>query len=304
MSDPYAAMRGPLCIAIAERLAAGMTLAAACAEPGMPCRSTVWHWTRAHPWFAELVLQARRRALTRRLSFDEAAGAAIVARVAAGERIAAILADPDMPSHGLYRRWRRQQGHFAGELYRLRRMAEVGRGARRAEARAWPWDPALADRIFLRVVRGEPLQAMLCADPALPSRRVVARWRREQPEFDRMMTLATAAQRKAGGRDRCGCTPELIHEIAERVVTGDSLARIARDRDMPSVHTLYAWSRQRPDFAQALAAAREAQGDWCADQVLIAAEAATPAAIRLARRRIAPLKRRSAYLRKREARGR
>jgi hypothetical protein len=160
----------------------------------------------------------------------------------------------------------------------------------------------MADRIYLRVLRGESLRAMLCTDPALPSRHVMARWRREQPEFDRRMAMATAVRRKLGGRARCSCTPELAHRIAERVVKGDSLAQIARARGMPSVHTLYAWKRDRPDFAEAIAAARDAQEDWCGDQVLIAAEDATPATVRAARRRIAPLKRRSAYLRKRAKR--
>ena len=237
MSNPYARTRGELQMAIAERIAAGLSLEAICAQPGMPCRSAVWKWTRAHPWFAELLSQARRRAETRRVAFDEAMGAAVVARVAAGERIAAVLTDPQMPSHRAYRRWRRQQGHFAAELHRLWRLADAERGARRARTHAWPWDPAMADRICLRVLRGESLRAMLCADPALPSRHVMARWRREQPEFDRTMVMATAARRKLGGRARCSCTPELAHRIAERVVRGDSLARIARGRGMSSVHT-------------------------------------------------------------------
>src|SRR5258708_4111181 len=165
MSNPYARTRGELQMAIAERIAAGLSLEAVCAQPDMPCRSAVWKWTRAHPWFAELMAQARRRAETGRVAFDEALGAAIVARVAAGERIAAILADPRMPSHPVYRRWRRQQGHFAGELYRLQRLADAQRGARRARAHAWPWDPALADRISLRALRGGTWLGRLRATP-------------------------------------------------------------------------------------------------------------------------------------------
>jgi hypothetical protein len=302
MSNPYARTRGELQMAIAERIAAGLALEAVCAEPGMPCRSAVWKWTRAQPWFAELMTQARRRAETRRVAFDEAVGAAFVARVAAGERIATILADPQTPSHSVYRRWRSQQAHFAEELYRLQRLADTERGAMRARAHARPWDPALADRIYLRVLRGETLRAMLCADPTLPSRHVIARWRREHPEFDRRMAMAAKARRRLWGRGRCGCTPELTDRIARRVVEGASFAKIARARGMPSVHTLYAWKRDRPAFAQAIAAAREARADWCADEILAAAEEATPATHRAARRRIAALKRRSAYLRKRAER--
>jgi hypothetical protein len=118
------------------------------------------------------------------------------------------------------------------------------------------------------------------------------------------MAFAVSRQRGLKARARNGCTPDLIHRIAERVVTGASLAEIARERGMPSVHTLYSWKLKRPDFAEALACAREAQADWCEDQVLIAAEDATAATVRVVRRRIGPLKRRSAYLRKREARTR
>src|SRR5258708_35028080 len=110
---------------MAEGIAGGLSLEAVCAQPDMPCRSAVWKWTRAHPWFAELMAQARRRAETRRGAFDEALGAAIVARVAAGERIAAILADPRLPSHPVHRPWRPQQGHFPRQVYQLPRLADA-----------------------------------------------------------------------------------------------------------------------------------------------------------------------------------
>ena len=53
MSDPYALLRGPLRQAIVARRAAGQSLKTICAEPGMPCRDTVHHWTLAYPAFAE-----------------------------------------------------------------------------------------------------------------------------------------------------------------------------------------------------------------------------------------------------------
>lgn len=301
MADPYASLRGPLKQAIVNRVAAGRSLTAICAAPAVPCRATVHHWLRADAGFAAEVARARGRAETLRVAFHEDVAQRIVAGVAAGRRIADLLTEPGMPSHSVYRRWRRQQGGFAGELFRLERLHDAERGARRAAAHARPYDSEVADRIYLRVLRGAPLKPALRADPAFPSYQVVARWRREQPEFDRMMAFAISRQRGLSLRALGGPSPRLIERIADRVVEGASLAEIARGRGMPSIHTLYAWKRTRPDFAEALAAARDAQGDWCADQVLIAGEEVTPATVRAARRHIAPLKKRCDYLRKRDA---
>lgn len=271
MSNPYGQTRNALMAAIARRVADGQSLTAVCNAPGMPSRSAVWKWTRVNPAFAEDLTRARRTAQGRRVAFDEAVGAVFLARVAAGERIGDILADPAMPAPAVYRRWRAQQGHFAAELHRLQRIAAAERGARRAQAAARPFDREVADRIYVRVLRGRPLKATLRADPSLPSYQVVARWRREQPGFDRLIAFAVSRQRGLSQSARGGPWPALSEAIATRVLRGDSLAAIARDRRMPSVHTLYAWKRTRPDFAEAIAAARDARLDWIADQFEAAA---------------------------------
>ena len=300
MSNPYALCRGPMQLAIARRIAAGERLAAICAEPGMPERTTVWTWTRRYAWFADEMLRARRQAQGLRVAFREEVGAAFIGHIAAGERVREVLARRDMPGPALYRRWRSGQGHFAGKLFRLHGIHAVERGRRRAAAHARPFDPAMADEIYRRVLRGQGLKATLRADPDFPSYQVITRWRREQREFDRLLAFACSHQCSTERRARSGCTPELTLEIAELVVQGASLTQIARRRHMPSVHTLYAWKRNRPEFAEALATAREAQEDWCSDQVLIAAETATAETVRDVRRALTPLKKRADYLRARD----
>lgn len=296
MSNPYGPKRSDLQFGIVEQVSAGMTLAAICAQPGMPCRSTVWKWGRAQPWFADLMRQARRRVIALHADFDEVRARALLARFAGGEKIASILADPAMPGRGVYRHWRQQPFDFAAELYRLKRLHNRERGLRRRNP--WAWDRDVADRIFLRVLRGAPLRAMLCADPALPSSKVVARWRREHPEFDRILNIAIGQRRTLRGRAQSHCTPQITAAVADRVVRGASLAEAARARGMPSVHTLYSWKRKHPDFAEAIAGARDARAPWCDDQILMAAEDATPDNLGAARRHIAALKRRSCYLHK------
>jgi hypothetical protein len=271
MSDPYRQTRNVLMAAVARAIAEGQSLAAACARPGLPDRSTVWGWARRHPWFADELARARLLAEVRRFAFDEALAAAFVARVAAGERVRDILADPAMPSHAVYRRWRAGQSHFAAELHRLQSIAAAEHGRRLAAAAHRPFDPALADRIYAKVVAGQPLKAVLRADPAMPSYHVVTRWRREQPGFDRLIAFAVSHQRGLSARARGGPWPALTEAIAARVLRGASLAAIGRERGMPSVHTLYAWKRTRPEFAQALAIARDARIDWIADQFEAAA---------------------------------
>jgi len=63
------------------------------------------------------------------------------------------------------------------------------------------------------------------------------------------------------------------------VAAGESVTAICAAPDMPCRSAIHHWTRAFPAFAEALAAAREAQADWCADQVLIAAEEVTPATL-------------------------
>ncbi|RAK59880.1 hypothetical protein DJ021_08705 [Phenylobacterium hankyongense] len=281
---PYAQTHPHLRAALLARIAAGELPTAVCAEPGMPCYGSVYAWARADPAFGAALADARRRgAWRRRWRFDEAAAKALLARLAAGEPLTVVLRDPAMPSRNVVRHWRATQGEFQGEVHRLLAAQDRARKARHGQSRHRPWDARLADRILVAVTRGAPLQKLLTADPALPCRNVLIRWRREQPDFDQGLRAAVAVGQRRRGRAAAGCTPALTELIVARIREGASLASLSREPDMPSKATLYGWIATRPDFAGEVIKACEDREDWYGDQMLIAAEAGDPATA-LARR--------------------
>src|SRR5262249_34596754 len=95
----------------------------------------------------------------------------------------------------------------------------------------------------------------------------------------------------------------LVDYIAQRVIEGATLKDIARERGMPSVHTLYSWTHKRPDFAAAIADAKEAREDRLHDVMRELSQAATPATLRYIRAAITPLRKKAWRLQaKREGR--
>jgi transposase-like protein len=207
-----------------------------------------------------------------------------------------------MPSRRVFRHWVEGDLDLAEAMVRVRqarREERVGRcqGRRRA------FDPVLADRIYARVAMGGVLERVLRADPALPSRPVFARWRREAPDFDRRFRQMLRHIHRHRCRHRL-FQPALVAEIANRVRMGATLARIGREPGMPCSTTLYAWRRRHPGFAEALAEAREDRLDVLRDEMLAILEAETPATRAAGRRRIANLGQRLDRLSRRLAEGR
>jgi hypothetical protein len=281
--------RAHLKLDILARVAAGERLKAeVCAAPDMPDYVTVYLWGRADPAFAAELREARRVGdWRRRSSFDEARAKVVIARLAAGETLRQVVADPAMPSRRTLAHWRACQASFAEALHQVKGLrAEAWRF--RNQGRWRVFDPALADRILARVVQGGALPKVLASDPALPSPKVLARWRRENREFDRLLTGAMVI----GGRVRRRvkrrsprCTEALIETIMQRIIYGASLASLGREPHMPSASTLRAWKRRDPEFARALAIARMGRDDLRDDMRLVAAQ---DAHARATARRAAP----------------
>jgi hypothetical protein len=270
-----------------------VTLQAICARPNHPSYAGIYAWARADPAFAaELKTALARGAHRRRWAFDEPKANALLTRLRAGEAITSILRDPAMPSRRVYAYWRATQGHFAEEVGRLNGLRNQEKG-HRCRRRRRPFDQALADRILVRVARGEHLAQLLASDPALPGRGVLRRWREENLEYARALRTAVRVGQRQRGRARVRCTPALTEAIAERIRCGASLASLGRARDMPCATTLYAWMRKNPDFAREVAYAHGDRGRDHADQVLGLAEAATPQTLAESRRRIEALKRKA-----------
>jgi len=285
--------------AIVERVALGETVTAICEAAEMPCAGSVQVWRRADPAFARDLAQARVRGdWRRRFAFDEAKAEAFLARVRAGERINDLLDQPGMPSQRTYIHWRRTQGAFAEELWRLK-GARYAERARRLGGRFRAFDQAVADRIYVRVVRGEGLRRMLETDPSLPCRVVVYRWRKERPDWDKALRLAFRWGRRARGGLR---TPELTEAILAQIVQGASLRSLSREPGMPAAGTLYGWVKRHADFAAEVAQACDWREDWYLDQMQLIVDEAGPMSGEVLRRRLAPLRTRHARLQNRPGR--
>jgi len=295
----YAVSRPEVRATILERLVGGERLKHICAEAGMPCHESVTGWMRRDAGFAAEVAQARARGdWRRRFMMDEAKARALLARLAAGERIGDILRDPAMPSARTYAYWRASQGWFAEEVFRLNGVKAAAK-AERMRGRFRAFDPGVGEKIYVRLWKGEHLRAVLRSDRAFPSLAVLTRWRRENPEFDRMMRFVLTGWKKKRARERCLCTPELTATIVDRLRQGASLRSLSQEAGMPSQGAMYSWARTRPEFARAVAEACEDREDWYRDQMLDLVIRAGPMSEKALTRLTAPLSRQETRLRKR-----
>jgi hypothetical protein len=207
------------------------------------------------------------------------------------------LREPGLPGRRAYRHWQATEAPFAEAIFALRQRREAGI-VERDRARYRAWDPGLADRIILAVHRGERLVEVLAGDPELPSLPIIRRWRREQPEFDAVLRMMTAAWRRKRG-EAARCTPELTDKIVARIVEGGSFNSVGREPGMPSRQTLRRWVRVRPAFAEAVAWACHHREDWYRDQIELIAQTATPQTVKATKRRMGPLLRQLVRLRHR-----
>jgi transposase-like protein len=300
MSDPYKTARRDLKARVLERVADGTPVIALCAEPGMPCDTTIRNWRRTDPVFAEAMQAALRRGQWRRkVMYDEARAQAFLARYRSGEPIRSILRDPAMPSRLIYNRWL-SQPPFAEEVHRLKAVHEYSR-LRGLRSRRRDWDPGLADRVLAKVCRGAAVKDLRADDPSMPSLKVLNRWRREQPEFDAAMRVAIRAAGPYGKRMR-GRYGRLKQVIVDRLREGASLHSLGKEPGMPCAETLYRWVRQRPDFRDAVALACDDREDWYHDRILAIAETVTPGTVTATRKRMSPLVRQLGRLKHRPGR--
>lgn len=139
---------------------------------------------------------------------------AILRRVAMGETMRSIAADPRMPSYATIYQWLRVFPHFKADYDQLRaelaasridkwenrRQAKDFWGAHKAKVDGRPWRPrrsrssytkAMGRAICRRLRKGETMMS-INADPAMPSARVVYRWLKTEPAFREMVMEARA----------------------------------------------------------------------------------------------------------------
>lgn len=132
---PYVRYSAKLARVICQRLAAGETVRAICAEPGLPSRATVHRWVRESAAFARIYTRAKafgcRVADGRGATYCPVAAHEIAVRVSEGEPLSDIAEDPSMPSLGTIFHWRRSFPDFADALNLAReafaeRMTDLG----------------------------------------------------------------------------------------------------------------------------------------------------------------------------------
>lgn len=70
-----------------------------------------------------------------------------------------------------------------------------------------------------------------------------------------------------GGRPS-SYTAEIADAICERLVMGQSLNSICQSDDMPALSTVYKWLRERNEFSENYARAREDQADTYAEEII------------------------------------
>lgn len=120
---------------------------------------------------------------------------AFVARIAAGEHLTAICAEPDMPGAPVIYKYLRRHDDFAQAYREARRVALRRADAEQAALRPAPrpkdprkpgrhtkCTPRMVEAICERLAGGESLTE-LCADPAMPSMRSVSNWLVRDPAF-------------------------------------------------------------------------------------------------------------------------
>ena len=138
--------------------------------------------------------------------YTDAIGEAICDRLRAGESLAAICRDPEMPAPATVHKWAALRPAFAqakadaqmaalrgrrdaaGRKLRktLSRLAGDGRGPARAPV---PYSDAVAEVICRRIAHGEAL-IDICRDADMPSHVTVHAWIRRYRVFDYMIRLA------------------------------------------------------------------------------------------------------------------
>src|SRR6185437_3757302 len=260
---------------ILERLAAGQTLAQLEGTAGFPSAPTVRAWARADTGFAAEL--ARARAVRRgvrveqrwaRWAFRAEWAEGFLAALRRGEAVGVLVGGPGQPSRAMVRAWRRAEPGFDAAVAAA--VKAWGGSWRRGRL---GYDEAVADRIVLLRAKGATM-AEIYARPELPGKAVVARWRRQVPEFDGALRIARrlrwtgkAADERVNWRLN---DPALIEAICEHIVwRRGSLRSAARAvPGAPCQGTLYAWRRKDPEFARQVNLAMRMRDDLICDEAL------------------------------------
>jgi hypothetical protein len=116
---PYIQFSANLARAVCVRIAAGESLSAICAEPGMPSTASLRRWAKAEPRFAKIYNRARAAGSQwghPNDTYCPVIAHEVVTRVSEGETLTSIADDPAMPSMGSLFYWRKSHPEFNESL--------------------------------------------------------------------------------------------------------------------------------------------------------------------------------------------
>ena len=255
---------------VVHLLMGGWRIADLVSVHGLPTQSTLWRWVRDDPAWRQPLAEAfrqsrshRRRALTLgRSDFRPDLAAAFLDEVRRGARAADVVRRPGGLTHAVMVRWRREDPDFRAAL-----AAAVRAGRRVRPYRRHPYDEATADRIVLRVDRGESLAEIL-REPGMPGEHAFRRWRRTVEGLDGAVRIACGRGAAVRARRLTACTPKIVARVERAIVSGATLADLDRRKGFPRAATMYRWLGERPEFAAAVETASRFRDEHLHDDKL------------------------------------
>lgn len=130
-----------------------------------------------------------RRATRAYVQFTARLARAICARVAAGEHLSDICADPGMPNKNSVQRWARDRAAFREAYHRAKALGAppAGFGSRTT------YSETIAHEICMRIAEGETLTS-ISDDPAMPAMWTIMHWQRRSADFADALLLAKQAR--------------------------------------------------------------------------------------------------------------
>jgi hypothetical protein len=172
----------------------------------------------------------------------------ILERIAAGERLSHICAEPGMPCHESVWAWAKAEPLFGEALAAARRKANW--------ARRWRFDEAKAKALLARLAAGEGIVSIL-RDPAMPSRGVYRYWRQTEAPFQEAVHRLNQLKEQQKAERPPNPLREFDQALADRIVSrvahGEGLHSILNAANgLPCRNVVIRWRREQPDFDLAL----------------------------------------------------
>lgn len=253
----FAYPRSEMMVRVCEAVEKGWRLHQLEQRPDFPSGQTIYRWAKQDQGFADRLMYARQWwrgmvvSATAGPVFDAERAEAFLMEVRRGHSILELVRRPEWPHRRRLKRWKAERPDFAAAL------RDASATARKTRLRKWAfYNEDVADEIIRRVAFGE-FVADVEADPSLPSRPILARWRRLRPDFDKAIRVAKLSGRHHRRHNPRRLTGVLFDQILTRLTAGACLRDVAREPGMPCYSTLMYWQARNREFAKMVGWARE-----------------------------------------------